>query len=168
MKFLSLFLLLICGTVRCIDPVRCFAVLNLKKVASSSLAGKDIERQIEIANRESKKGLLDLEAQIRSMESNKTSEYDARKIEDAQIQLYEMVHDKKYQISEAYKKAVGILDAEMKKVIKEICSEKNLAIVINSEAVVYYSEECPNITDEVIKRLNDACKTIAVELKQLK
>jgi Skp family chaperone for outer membrane proteins len=143
-------------------------VLNLKKVASESLAGKNIEKQVKTANKESKKWFSDLESQIRSLEPGKTSDYDARKMEDAQIKLYEMVHDEKYRIYEAYKKAVAVLDVEMKKVIEKICAEKGIRMVINSEAMVHHSEECPDITDEVIRRLNEECKTISVELKQMK
>jgi Skp family chaperone for outer membrane proteins len=102
------------------------------------------------------------------MESDKKSDYDARKIEDMQMILYDMVRSKKYQISEAYSRAVAVLDREMRKVVEKICREKGVKIVVNSEAVVYLSEECSDITQEVIKELDETCKSIKVELKELK
>jgi Skp family chaperone for outer membrane proteins len=144
------------------------AVLDLKKVASASLAGKNIEAQAEEINTESRKDLLDLESKIKSMESNKKSDYDARKIEELQIILYDMVRTKKYQISEAYRKAIAVLDLEMRKVINEIIREKGIKIVMNTEAVVYLVSDGYDITAEVIKKLDAICKTVKVEIKDHK
>jgi Skp family chaperone for outer membrane proteins len=148
-----------------VNSASVFAVLDLKKVASESSAGKDIEAQIEAINKESKKDLLDLESKIKSMESNKKSDYDTRKIEELQIILYDMVRTKKYQISEAYRKAIAVLDLEMRKVIKEITTEKGIQIVMNVEAVVYLVKDGYDITAEVINRLNKVCKSVKVTIK---
>ncbi|MDR2157796.1 MAG: OmpH family outer membrane protein [Holosporaceae bacterium] len=151
----------------CSDSVSVFAILDLKKVASESLAGKDIEQQIEAANKEARKDLEDLEHTIKSMESSKKPDYDARKIEDMQLILYDMVRKKKYQISEAYRRAISILDGEMKKTIEKICAKAGIKLVVNSEAVIYMTKGCKNITNEVIQELNKVCKNVKVDLKEL-
>jgi Skp family chaperone for outer membrane proteins len=169
MKFLFIiFGLLYLSEVSCADSGAAFAVLDLKKVASESAAGKDIEKQIEAANNSSKKDLMDLESKIKSMESNKKTDYDTRKIEDMQLILYDMVRTKKYQISDAYKRAIAILDDEMRKIIEKICAKKGIKVVMSSEAVVYMTKECANVTDEVIKGLDAVCKSVKVEIKELK
>ncbi|MDR0968287.1 MAG: OmpH family outer membrane protein [Holosporaceae bacterium] len=152
----------------CSPAVSIFAALDLKKVASECEAGKDIEKQIEEINQESKKDLKDLETQIKSMESNKKSDYDARKIEDMQMILYDMVRTKKYQISEGYGRAIGVLEKEIKKVVADICKEKGIQIVLNSETIVHMEKNCLDITKETIDRLNKVCKSIKVELKGTK
>jgi len=156
------------GQVDCAALGGGVAVVDLKKVASQSLIGQDIDKQIEAANNEAAKGIKDLEEKIKSMESNKKSDYDSRKIEDMQVIMYDMVRTKKYQISEAYRKAVAVLDSDIKSVIQEICVEKNIEMVMVSDAVVYLSSKCPDISDEVINRLNEAKKWIKVEIKELK
>jgi Skp family chaperone for outer membrane proteins len=168
MKFLSIAFAFFLFQAECADSASAFASLDLKRVASESEAGKSIEKQIEEINQRSKKDLQDLESKIKSMESDKKSDYDARKIEDMQMILYDMLRTKKYQISDAYGEAIAILEKEIKKVVEAVCKEKGIKVVVSSEAIVYIDKKCPDIADEVIKRLNNACKSIKVELKENK
>jgi Skp family chaperone for outer membrane proteins len=166
MKFLSIILIFLFFNSGCADS-SAIAIIDLKKVASESEAGKDIEKQIEKLNEEAKNDLQDLEGKIKSMESNKkSSDYDVRKIEDMQLILYDMVRTKKYHISEAYDKAIVALDQKMKKIIEEICQKESIEITLNSDAVVYFGKNPKDITDRVIARLNEVCKSIKVELRK--
>ncbi|MDR1982864.1 MAG: OmpH family outer membrane protein [Holosporaceae bacterium] len=149
---------------KCANSASVFVILDLKKVASESVAGKNIESQIEAINKESQKDLLDLESKIKSMESSRKSDYDARKIEELQIMLYDMVRTIKRRIAKAYEDAIAALDQEMRKVISKIAAEKGIEVVINAEAVVYVKNG-HDITEEVINKLNETCKSIKVEIK---
>ncbi|MDR2766476.1 MAG: OmpH family outer membrane protein [Holosporaceae bacterium] len=142
------------------------AVVDIKKVATDSKVGKDIDKQMAAINDESKKYLLDLESKIKSMETNKKSDSDARKIEDMQLILYDLVRQKKYDIAKAYRVAIASFDAEIKKIIEKICVEKNIKIVIAHDAVVYASDACLDITDDVIRNVNKSCPPIKVEVKE--
>lgn len=142
------------------------AVLDLKKVAAKSKAGEGIEEQAAAQNNTSKRELIDLENKIKSMESNKLSGLDPRKIEELQLLLYDMVKEKRFQISEAYRKAIEALESIIKEVVKEICSEKHIDIVITNEAVIYCDENCIDITEEVIRRLDEHCKEIVLKVEE--
>ncbi|MDR0581139.1 MAG: OmpH family outer membrane protein [Holosporaceae bacterium] len=145
-----------------------FAIVDLKKIAAESLAGKSIEEQIKSINDRAKKDLLDLESKVKGMESNKKADYDSRKIEDMQLIMYDMVRSKKYQIAEAYRKAVTTLDEETQKIIAKVCKEKGISVVVNAEAVVYAAVESMDITGEVIKELNERLRSVSVEVKEPK
>ena len=143
------------------------AVVDLKKVAAESLAGKDIEKQMKAINNESKTDLLDLENQIKSMDNSKKTDLDTRKIEELQVVLYDMVREKKYTISAAYNQAISHLDKEIKQVVRDICKRKKLSVVIAQDAVIYFdNSDCKDITQETIKELNKRCKSIKVEVKE--
>ena len=144
------------------------AVLNVATVLTESKASKNINEQIDAINNESKKGFSDLESKIKSIESSKKSDYDTRKIEDMQIALYEMIRAKKYQISEWYRKAIVKLEDAMKAAVSEICKKKGIAIVINTDAVIFLNENCVDITTEVIGFLDKACSHIDVEIEESK
>jgi len=140
------------------------AVIDLKKVAVESKAGKYIEKRIAEINDVSKKDLLDLENKIKSMDTVKSSEADTRKVEDMQLILYDMVRTKRYQISEAYKKAITVLESEIKKAVSYVAEKNSIKTVFASEAVVYKSKDCSDITSQVIARVNEICKEIDVKL----
>lgn len=142
------------------------AVVDLKKVASESLAGKNVEKQMKTINNESKSDLLELENQIKSMDSNKKSDLDTRKIEELQVMLYDMVREKKYKISEAYQKAISKLDAAIKDSIAAVCKRKKIEIVIAQDAVVYFDKSaCEDVTQDTVKELNNTCPEIKIELQ---
>lgn len=140
------------------------AILDLKKVAIESDAGKDIEKKIAEINETSKKDLLELENKIKSMDTAKSSEADTRKVEDMQLILYDMVRTKRYQISESYKKAIAVLESEIKKAVSYIAEQSGIKTVLAADAVIYRSNDCADITEKVIARVNETCQTINVTL----
>lgn len=144
------------------------AVIDLKKVTSRSKAGRGIEEQAASKNNTSKKELIDLEDKIKSMESNKLSGSDPRKIEELQLLLYDMVKEKRFQISEAYRRAIEVLESVIKEIIEEVCAEKCIDVVVTNEAVVYRGENCCDITEEVIRRLDERCKEIILKMDEEK
>ncbi|MDR2067871.1 MAG: OmpH family outer membrane protein [Holosporaceae bacterium] len=144
------------------------AIVNLKEIALQSKAGKDIEKQISTINDEEKKGLLDLEENIKSLEFNKKSNSDARRIEEAQLMLYDAARQKKSQIAEAYRVAISTLENEIKKIIAKVCQKNSIKIVIANDAVVYADKDCQDITNEVVLGIDVSCPTIKVELKERK
>ena len=144
------------------------AVVDIKKIAAYSEAGKNIEIRIADINNESKKDLLELESKIKAMEESKNSDVDARRaIDDMLVVLYDRVRTERFRISEAYKNAVNKLEKEIKRVVSEVAREKNLKLVVISDAVVYFGNDCLDITDEIIVRMNQECPEIKVELGKM-
>ena len=144
------------------------AVVDIKKIAAYSEAGKNIEIRIADINNESKKDLLELESKIKAMEESKNSDVDARRaIDDMLVVLYDRVRTERFRIAEAYKDAVNKLEKEIKRVVSEVAREKNLKLVVISDAVVYFGNDCPDITDEIIVRMNQECPEIKVELGKM-
>ncbi|GHT91353.1 hypothetical protein FACS1894122_03630 [Alphaproteobacteria bacterium] len=143
-----------------------FAIVNLRKVASSCSAGKDIEKQMTEINDQSKNGHLELEDKIKSMEKNKTSDFDNRKIEEMQLILYDMVRTKKQQISDAYRNAISELENVIKRTIESIAVRDDIGFVIESEAILYACKDCRDVTEDVIKEVDNTCATIKVEMKE--
>lgn len=143
------------------------AVVSLRDVAQKSNAGQNIEKQIADINNKSKEDLLELESSIKKMDSNIKTDSDERKVQDLQVILYDMTKEKRYQIREAYRTAVETLEKEIYRVVKEIADEKGYHLIALSDGVVYNSQECPDITEEVIKRLNDRVPEIKVSMEKL-
>lgn len=141
------------------------AVIDLKKVAAESQAGKGIEIQVANKNNQSKKDLVDLEDKIKSMEANKLSGSDPRKVEELQLILYDMVKERRFQISEAYRKAISALETIIQESIKEIVDERKIDVVLAADAVVFSEKNCADITNETIKRVDMKCKYIELIVK---
>lgn len=141
------------------------AMIDLKKVAAESQAGKGIEMQVANKNGKSKKELVDLEEKIKSMEANKLSGSDPRKVEELQLILYDMVKERSFQISEAYHKAIEALEVIIREAIKEIVDERKIDVVLASDAVVFSGQNCVDITNETIKRVDMKCKYIELLVK---
>jgi Skp family chaperone for outer membrane proteins len=137
----------------------------MRKVISESKAAKSIDDQIKKINENSRNDLKDLESQIKSLDSAKKTDDDSRKIEDMQIMLYDMVRSKKYQISEAHKKAIDVLEGEIKKIIAEICRSKKINMVINKDEMLYYDEGCSDITKEAINKLDEDKPHIPIKME---
>ncbi|MDR2794839.1 MAG: OmpH family outer membrane protein [Holosporaceae bacterium] len=142
------------------------ALIDLKKVASRCKAGKNIEKQMVEINNQSKTAPLELEDKIKSMEQDKSSDFDNRKIEEMQLILYDMVRTKRYQINEAYKQAISKLESLIKDTVKAISICDGIGTVIELDAVVYASDHCRDITEDVINELDAHCQSIKVEVKE--
>jgi len=142
------------------------AIVSLKDVAQKSSAGKSIDSQIAEINNKSKEDLLELENNIKKMDSDAKTSSDERKIEDLQVILYDMTKEKRYQIQSAYRKAIEILEKEIREVIEEISNERGYSLVVISDIVVYNTQKCPDITEEAIKRLDDRVPMIKVNMNK--
>ena len=143
------------------------AIVDMKKIASRSKAGKFIEVSISEINDKSKKDLLELESKIKAMEESKTSDVESRRaVDDMLVVLYDKVRAERYRISEAYREAVNNLENEIKRVISVVAQEKKIKMVLISDAIVYSNNDCVDMTDEAIERLNTECPEIKVELRK--
>ena len=144
------------------------AIVNLKEIAQKSEAGRGIDDQIAEINNKEKRDLLEFEDNIKQMDSNARTSADERKVEDLQVILYDMTRTKRFQIQEAYKVAVKVLEKEIHEIIREIADEKGYSFVIIDDVVVSNTSKCPNITQEAIDRLNLRVDRIKVDISKIK
>ncbi len=79
-----------------------------------------------------------------------------------------MTRTKRFQIQEAYKSAVKVLEKEIHQIIREIADEKGYSFVIIDDVVVSNTSKCPNITQEAINRLNLRVNRIKVDINKIK
>ncbi|MDR3155861.1 MAG: OmpH family outer membrane protein [Holosporaceae bacterium] len=142
------------------------AIVDIKEVASKSMAGKSIEKQLIEINNKSEKVFSDLEARVKKMESQQTSPENTRKTEDMNAVLYELVRDRRLQISMIYKEAIVTLRENIKKAIAEVSQNENIKLVMDSEAIIYHAADFLDITKDVIKAMNKMCSEISMKLKK--
>lgn len=142
------------------------AVIDLKKVAADSMAGKSIDEQISEINDKAREDLVEIENSIKKMDSSQKGGLEERKVEDLQVILYDMTRKKRYQIQNAYKTAVKILEKNIFEVVKSIADEKKLSLVVVSDAVFYRADSSEDITSDVICRLDTVIKRIPVKLEE--
>lgn len=146
--------------------VQQLAIVDLKKIASQSKAGKNIESRIAEINNKSKIELSELESKIKTLEENRVSDINAgRTADDMLVALYDKVRSERYRISEAYRNAISNLEKEIRKIIATVAQEKKLKIVVISDAVVYSSKDCLDLSDEIVSRMNQECPEIKVTLE---
>jgi Skp family chaperone for outer membrane proteins len=140
----------------------------MKDVVSESMGGKSIERQLIEINNSSEKVFSGLEAKVKKIESQQMSPENTKKAEDMSAVLYELVRDKRQQISAAYNIAITTLKENMKKAITEVSQKKNIKLVIDSGFIIYHAPDCWDITKDVIAVMDGMCPEIVVKLKKKK
>lgn len=139
------------------------AIVDLKKVAVSSLAGQSIDEQLFTINNEEKKSLIEFEERIKKMVAENKG-HDDRKSEDARAMLYEMTRRKRNQIQSAYQVAIEALERNIHEVIQKIADEQGINVVLLSDVVVYF--KCQDITEDAIVELNKKLSRIPVVLNK--
>lgn len=139
------------------------AIVDLKKVAVSSLAGQSIDEQLFTINNEEKKSLVEFEERIKKMVAENKG-HDDRKSEDARAMLYEMTRRKRNQIQSAYQVAIETLERNIHEVIQKIAEEQGIDVVLLSDVAVYF--KCQDITEDAIIELNKKLPRIPVVLNK--
>lgn len=139
------------------------AIVDLKKVAVSSLAGQSIDEQLFTINNEEKKSLVEFEERIKRMVAENKG-HDDRKSEDARAMLYEMTRRKRNQIQSAYQVAIETLERNIHEVIQKIAEEQGIDVVLLSDVAVYF--KCQDITEDAIIELNKRLPRIHVVLNK--
>jgi outer membrane protein len=152
--------------------VQTFGVVDTSKVLRTSEAAKGIfgalegkrkEFQAQIAKEEDK-----LRADGQKFEKEKatlTKEQAEARHKEIEQKLYngqKMVQERKALLDRTFNDSMMKLKAETAKIVAEIAKEKGYSAVFAQEAVLLSSPTL-DMTDEVIKRLNDKVKSIPID-----
>lgn len=139
------------------------AIVKMRDVAGTSLAGKGIDEQLRKINEAAKAKLLPLEEQVKKASENmKTDEV---RMEEIQAALYDTIRTERYRISDAADRAIEQLREAMKKAVANVAGREH-CIVLDSEAVLF--GDVKDITKDVVDELNKICPKVEVKLDQVK
>ena len=147
------------------------AVVDVQKLMTQSDASKSIQKQLE----DQRKGFLEdlgkeekaLKAeQAKLADEQKTADKEAfakkaKGFEEKLLKTRKSAQERKSKLDKASAEAVNALRQELVKVVKDIATEKGYSIVLSSSDVIV-GDKAMDISDEAMKRLNSAVKTIKV------
>ncbi len=147
------------------------AILNMKAVLQKSSAVESIHKQIndyrlgfhsEIQNEEDqlRKARQELSRQ-RNILSPEDYAEETKKFEARVAEVQHIVQLRRQELGQARNKAMSEVQVSLNKIISTIAQEKGLLLVLRREQTVLSSLSL-EITDEVIKRLNEKLPNITV------
>lgn len=146
-------------------------VVNIQKIMQESKAAADVRTQLQAkqksfqADLDSKeKSLHDEDQKLAKQRSTTDKEVFAQKVKDFQNKAGEAqreVQTKKVQLDKAFNGALEQIQTSVTDIVKQIASDKKLTVVLTASQVIY-ADTSLDITDEVLKRLNDKLSTVKV------
>lgn len=145
------------------------AVVNMQALMNDSKAAVAIAEQVKTkkkslqANLDTKEKSFNAEKQAlvksRSSTSKEAFEQKVKEFESKAIKAQQEIQEKNAQMMKATDEALGEVQTNIIDITKQIASEKKLALVMTTNQVVY-SDRALDITEEVMKRLNDKLPTV--------
>jgi Skp family chaperone for outer membrane proteins len=149
-----------------------YGFVNMVRVVQDCDAGKALRKELEVKGQqfqaelssENKKLSQERQAfeQKRGTMSKEDADTQMRALESKYATADKMLRDRR----EQWSRAVAASSAELKQaavdIILALSKERNYAAVFSQESVILAASEY-DITDEVIKRLNDKVKKVAVD-----
>lgn len=147
-------------------------VVDLQRILSESEAGKSVQTQLKNQREKLNNDITALEKTI--IEQEKALAKQSKELPAAEFEVKKKEFEAKFiGAREEAKKKRGAADAAMKgalqslqleidRVVAAISEERKFDLVISRNNVVIVSKQL-DITEDVLKRLNDKIKTIAVK-----
>lgn len=157
--------ILTCGAVQAAD--QSIGVLNMRKVFSASDAGKkaqaEMESKVKDLQEKFKKDedvLIALQEEI----EKKSSLWNEEKKQEKAIEFQRMRRDLKakqedasLELKQMEEQQLAPIRKELEQVIEKVAKEKGLTMILPSE-VVMYAEKSIDISDDIVKALNEKTK----------
>ena len=152
-------------------PAR-FAVIDVQRVLSTSVAGKAAQDRLKKLNDEKAARAQKMQEELNalntdinnkklSLSEDKLADMQ-KQLSDKQVALQRFGQDAEREMGEARDKELADLESKIKPVIDAIGKEMGLAAIFNKfESGLVYASDAIDITDTVIKRFNDATGTAA-------
>lgn len=146
------------------------AVLDLEQVVQKSTAGQSITSAIKVREDSLKKEADGYKKSLRAKEvklvddrkaGQNDKDFDAAKkaFEQDVKKSQQAIVDKGIALEKSKLEALKNIQSEIAKITADIADEKKLQIVVDRKFVVI-AEQSLDITDEVLRRLNDKVKSI--------
>jgi outer membrane protein len=148
------------------------AVVDIQKVLQDSEAAKDIREQIKVQRDKYQAEITKQEEDLRSSEQKLTQQksilsQDAfkEKREEFKEKLTKAqrdVQEKRSQLDNALNDSIGEVQKVVFQIISDMAKEKGFKIAIPTSQILY-SEPGLNITEDVLKKLNDKLPKVKVK-----
>lgn len=171
-KFLSLFVVFSLSLLSSYAFALEIGVIDLKNISKESKAisyvEKEVKEQKENFQKEidKKRNSLERDVQKFKEKAEKMKKEDVEKKQKALQKdlndLKESAEKKQKSLNEGLNKALEEVNSEMQKIIAKISKEKGLKLVVTSAQAVYF-EDSLDITQEVIKELNNKVSKVKVK-----
>ena len=151
------------------------AVLDLDKILKESSAGKSIEKQLqerreaiqkEFSSREN--NLVNIEKTLIQEKSSLTPEAFEVKRQDFEKQYTEtrnLFQKRRNALDKGLSAALDQLRNEVTTITEEIAQQEGYEVVLTRENIVIISKEM-DITDKVLKRMNEAVSNITLQVTE--
>lgn len=150
------------------------AVVDVKWLSSESEAAKHIRDQVKEHREALQVEFADHEKALRSAEQTlieekqtlSSEEFSKKKkaFEEQFLDTRKLVQTKRTALDKAYTKALAVLRKEILEIVASIADEKNYQAVLARSSVVIAQKDI-DITEEVMKRLNNKIKKIKLEIE---
>lgn len=142
-----------------VDIQRVVAQSNIANTRIQKTEDRVLEIQVEIEEQRAK--LVSLRAEIRK-EQGVLAETEVKKKRDEAAKIEKKITDLEYEAKQEMQGLqTSVVDPMIRSIsvaIEEVAKEKNIDIVVQSEAV-YYGSTAADITSDVAKKINDLAKT---------
>jgi Skp family chaperone for outer membrane proteins len=152
------------------------AVLNLKKTMNEASSVKAIRSQLEKKSEEYKKIVGKEEERLRKREkelvdqrstmSAEAFEKERRNFQTEMNKFQLDVQKKRIQLARASEEALSKVEDVMSAIVKDIAKENSFAMVFRETQIVFYADFL-DITNEVLKRLNQKLPDVKIEIKPI-
>jgi outer membrane protein len=146
-------------------------VVDIQKVLQEADAAKDIREQIKVQRDKYQADITKEEEELRQSEKKLTEQKSILSAEafkekreqfkDNLTKAQRDVQEKRAQLDAALNESIGQVQKVVFEVIAELAKEKGFKIAIPTSQILY-SEDGMNITDEVLKKLNEKLPTVKV------
>lgn len=150
------------------------AIVDVQLILEQSLAVQNIRESIRVIGENLQKEMSAREEDLKKTEQSIIQKRSSLKEEafDKEVQAFNtkvseaqrIMQEKKGKLEQAHAEAMTKVNEITIHIIKTMSKEKHFNVVIPSSHVLYATEDL-NITEEVIKRLNQELKTVQVNYK---
>ncbi len=153
------------------------AIVDIKMIVDKSSAAKNIASQIEKKREEFQKEVTSEEeglreedqdlAKQRNVLSKEAFEEKAKEFRSKVVEAQRLVQSRRTQLENAYVKALAQVQESTLEIIKEMSGEKGFVLALPKSQVLY-SGEGLDISEEVLKRLDEKLPKVEVKIEEVK
>lgn len=149
-------------------------IVDMQKIISESKAGEDIQKQLKAAQEKLEKEASEKDETLKGQRDelvNNQAELGKEKFMEKSREFQQDILDARQELNkesievkQLASQAVQKLKLEIIKVVSEMATEENYALVITKQNVILAEKEM-DITDEVMAKLNKNVKSIKLDAK---
>jgi Skp family chaperone for outer membrane proteins len=148
------------------------AIVDVQRVLGESSAGKSIQAQLETEGRKIRDQISKLDEELkngenelkrqRSVMSQDAFNEQAQALQRRQQEDQRIVQDRRDAFTKGQNDAVNVVGDNIRDIVQQLASERHIGLVLRKEIVMSVSDKNMDITDDVIRRLNEKLPSVTV------